>query len=53
MIRALFSRGQCGLCVVCTKGRLEEVLGDFYELETFCSWRGGMENSWRSMGVME
>jgi hypothetical protein len=39
--------------VVCKEGRLEEVLGDFYELETFCNWREGMENSWRSMGVME
>jgi len=30
MIRALFSKGQCGLCVVCGKGGLKEALGDFY-----------------------
>ncbi len=37
-IRALFSWGRCGPCVVC-EGGLEEVLGDFYGIQYFCSWR--------------
>jgi hypothetical protein len=28
-IRVLFSKGQCGPCVICGEEGLEEVLGDF------------------------
>jgi hypothetical protein len=41
-------RGQCGPCVICGKGGLKEVLGDFNGIQDFCR----MWEEWRSVYVL-
>jgi hypothetical protein len=43
-IRALFSRGQYELCVVCEEGGLKEVLGDFYGIQYLFKMGGEWRN---------
>jgi len=44
----LFSRGQCGPCVVYGEGGLKEGLGEFYDIWNF----GRMKGEWRKMYVI-
>ncbi len=47
-IRAIFSKGQCGPCVMSREGGLKEGLGEFYSIWNF----GKMKGEWKKMYVL-